>query len=678
MTKIGYPHDEYDILEDIGNGSFGSVQKAKSKATSKIVAIKTMKRKFDNVAECEKLLESRLLTLLPPHQNVVQLYDTFYTPENDLCFVMEYMEGGNLYQLMNQRRKANEVFSIDELRHIFYQILSAVAHIHSHGIFHRDMKPENLLISFPSSSGEPVIKLADFGLARELQSNPPYTEYVSTRWYRAPEVLLRSTSYSSAVDLWAIGAIFAELITLHPLFPGESEIDQLYRICELMGSPGNNRPFLRKGSIKPEKRLSPGFARKKLPTPSPLDRRRSISSVPARPSDGIVNEWREGVKLAHKIGFEFPQLPPKPLISVLPTATASMLDLIRQFLCFNPTQRLKAAEALNHPFFTDSSEQPVPNTNSLSHGFRILNDTLDTDYRMDMLSTSAPEMLTQPIYPDSESSYRQQHEWVPSDLRFEVRQSSGSKTSSDSSGFEDRIHTLVDKIDDALNDDPLLSNDILQNQASLGSGKHIPSPSSGCSIDQHSSWRTSPVMIENSSQRYALHDSAKSRPYITIDGPEIHNFDSMKREKWPVHDGRPYTKRRSHGYERSEQHTHRQLGFHLQNNSNCSLDSLSHDMWNSSISLPGTDPIAVNNLQRSPIMLPEERLRDTTTTDPVWSFTRRTGSRASHGSSVPSLTYGSISDQTMNDISYEYEEQHRNDSSDVGSQNNEWPWLKVL
>ena len=123
-------------------------------------------------------------------------------------------------------------FSEPIIKNILYQILQGLNYMHKHGFFHRDMKPENLLCNGPD-----VIKIADFGLARETRSRPPYTDYVSTRWYRAPEVLLRSTNYSSPIDLWAVGCIMVEIYTLQPLFPGRSEIDQIFRICSILGTP---------------------------------------------------------------------------------------------------------------------------------------------------------------------------------------------------------------------------------------------------------------------------------------------------------------------------------------------------------------------------------------------------------------------------------------------------------
>lgn len=146
--------------------------------------------------------------------------------ENDeLYFVFEYMEK-NIYQMTKDRKKP---LPESRTRNVMFQILQGLAYMHKHGFFHRDMKPENLLVS------DEVVKLADFGLAREIRSRPPYTDYVSTRWYRAPEVLLRSTSYSSPIDIWAVGAIMAELYTFRPLFPGASEPDQLYKICSVLG-----------------------------------------------------------------------------------------------------------------------------------------------------------------------------------------------------------------------------------------------------------------------------------------------------------------------------------------------------------------------------------------------------------------------------------------------------------
>ncbi|KAI8062891.1 kinase-like domain-containing protein [Gongronella butleri] len=371
MIRNACPHDEYNFLSVIGAGSFGSVHQAVQKKTGKHVAIKIMKRKFDSAEECDRLLECKILNLIPTHVHIVQTFDILFSPSHELCFVMEHMDGGNLYQWIKQKRDNHTRFSASELGIIMRQTLQAVAHIHANNIFHRDLKPENLLITY--TSGTPVIKLADFGLAKETSSHPPYTEYVSTRWYRAPEVLLRSSNYSSAVDLWAIGAIFAELICGQPLFPGESEIDQLFCICKVLGSPGNRYvAAARKKSVADRPRASPGFARRKTieEKKPPVN---TVSTISALDGGG---EWREGVKLAHRIGFEFPHMSPQPLATVIPEATPVMLDLLRQFLFFNPSQRLKADDALKHAFFAQPHaeiiadvDMPVPS---------LINSTLST------------------------------------------------------------------------------------------------------------------------------------------------------------------------------------------------------------------------------------------------------------------------------------------------------------
>ncbi|KAI7095090.1 kinase-like protein, partial [Hortaea werneckii] len=158
-----------------------------------------------------------------------------------LHIAMEYMDG-NLYQLM----KARDHRPLDgsSVKSILFQIMSGLEHIHEHNFFHRDIKPENILVSTsspdnsssfrrysslvtpPSTPPTYSIKIADFGLAREMHSRVPYTTYVSTRWYRAPEVLLRANEYSAPVDIWAVGAMAVEVATLKPLFPGGNEVDQ--------------------------------------------------------------------------------------------------------------------------------------------------------------------------------------------------------------------------------------------------------------------------------------------------------------------------------------------------------------------------------------------------------------------------------------------------------------------
>ncbi|KAF3631564.1 Serine/threonine-protein kinase ICK [Capsicum annuum] len=246
----------YRILKELGDGTCGNVYKAINTETSEIlkrspisclssisdlvnffknltgcwgekseVAVKKMKRKFYFWEECINLREIKSLRKLN-HPNIIKLKE-IVRENNELFFILEYMEC-NLYQLMKERQRP---FLEEEIRGLMSQVLQGLAHMHKNGYFHRDLKPENLLVT------NDVIKIADFGLAREVSSLPPFTDYVSTRWYRAPEVLLQSSSYTPAIDMWAVGAVLAELFTLCPIFPGESEIDQLYKICCVLGPP---------------------------------------------------------------------------------------------------------------------------------------------------------------------------------------------------------------------------------------------------------------------------------------------------------------------------------------------------------------------------------------------------------------------------------------------------------
>jgi protein kinase len=233
----------------------------------RLVAVKRMKKRWEGGwDDCRRLKELDSLRLIPPHDNIIPLYDYFLLPSTkELYFVFECMEG-NLYQLIKARK--GKPFAGGLIASIFRQVANGLHHIHASGYFHRDMKPENLLATTtglsdyaPTSplapAGAPperdvvvIVKLADFGLARETASKPPYTDYVSTRWYRAPEVLLRSRDYSNPVDLWAFGTILAELVTLKPLFPGQNEIDQVAKICEVLGEPSDEYGVDERGKSK--------------------------------------------------------------------------------------------------------------------------------------------------------------------------------------------------------------------------------------------------------------------------------------------------------------------------------------------------------------------------------------------------------------------------------------------
>ncbi|KZT02698.1 kinase-like protein [Laetiporus sulphureus 93-53] len=314
-------------------------------ARKRLVAVKRMKKRWEGGwDECKKLKELESLRAIPYHENIIPLYDFFLLPTTkELYFVFESMEG-NLYQLIKARR--GKPLAGGLVCSIFQQVVSGLHHIHSHGYFHRDMKPENLLVTTTglydyralSSIASPnvpverdvvaIVKLADFGLARETKSKPPYTEYVSTRWYRAPEVLLKSRDYSNPVDMWALGTIMAELVNLRPLFPGQNELEQLMRICELLGDPCQD--------YGPDER--------------------------GKPIGG--GRWSRGVKMARGVGFEFRKMEPQNFYALFDRSVpVELVECIADLLKYDPDARLTSRQCLEHPYlrkFAPLNNPPKP------------------------------------------------------------------------------------------------------------------------------------------------------------------------------------------------------------------------------------------------------------------------------------------------------------------------------
>ncbi|KAI1418107.1 kinase-like protein [Hypoxylon sp. FL1857] len=344
--------DRFEVLKEIGDGSFGSVALARVRTAGAsvarrgtVIAIKTMKKTFESFTPCLELREVVFLRTLPPHQHLVPALDIFLDPfTKKLHICMEYMEG-NLYQLMKARD--HKPLDNGSVKSILFQIMQGLEHIHAHHFFHRDIKPENILVttsghqdsvnSFrrysalmtpPSTPPAYTVKIADFGLARETHSKLPYTTYVSTRWYRAPEVLLRAGEYSAPVDIWAVGAMAVEIATLKPLFPGGNEVDQVWRVCEIMGSPGN-----------------------------------WYNKAGARVGGG---DWREGTRLAGKLGFSFPKMAPHSMDTILqsPQWPASLSQFVTWCLMWDPKNRPTSTQALAHEYFTDAVDPLRPKSSA--------------------------------------------------------------------------------------------------------------------------------------------------------------------------------------------------------------------------------------------------------------------------------------------------------------------------
>ena len=277
--------ENYEIICRLGGGSFADVYKAIEKSTGEYVAVKVLKKKYTNWEECLELRETKSLKKLQEDgklskqkgiDNIIKLKEMIFIKETGtLNLIFEYMEK-DLFELMKQRSTTK--FTENQIRNILYQVLQGLSFMHKYGFFHRDLKPENLLII-----GD-TIKIADFGLAREIRSIPPYTEYVSTRYYRAPECILKSSNYNSPIDIWALGCIMAEMY-LHPqpLFFGNNEKEVLYRICSVLGTPTHA-------------------------------------------------VWPEGMQQAKKYEIKFPNCPGTSLSQIIPSASKEAIELMYQMI----------------------------------------------------------------------------------------------------------------------------------------------------------------------------------------------------------------------------------------------------------------------------------------------------------------------------------------------------------
>lgn len=388
--------DQFSILQELGNGSFGSVFKALHKPSGEMVAIKKMKKKFSTQGGCRSLQEVKALERLRAGPNIVTLHH-FFLDKKELHMVFELLDG-NLYQMIKDRNGA--YLAEESIRSMVFQVLRGLHHMHSNGIMHRDMKPENLLVTGNT------VKIADFGLAREIKSKPPYTAYVSTRWYRAPEVLLKSSNYSCAVDLWAIGTIAAELITLKPLFPGVSDVDQMSRICTVLGNPAPR------------------------PTPS------SPSSTDGLTLAGIGGEWKDGVNLASRMGISIAAHPLKSLQDLIPNGQPLALHLISSLLRYDPRNRSTAFQALHNSWFSDMAEslalkdltdiQHSPDKRrSMFAGLRSTSFKKEGKEQKRTLSLSLPTPTSKPMVRDSKPNFTLENVTQTLDLKDTAMLASG-------------------------------------------------------------------------------------------------------------------------------------------------------------------------------------------------------------------------------------------------------------
>nr|AKL87247.1 mitogen-activated protein kinase 10 [Linum usitatissimum] len=295
-------------IRPVGRGACGIVCAAMNSETREEVAIKKIGNAFDNRIDAKRTLREIKLLRHMDHENVIAIKDIIRPPQkenfNDVYIVYELMDT-DLHQII----RSNQQLTDDHCRYFLYQVLRGLKYVHSAHVLHRDLKPSNLLLNSNCD-----LKIADFGLARTTSETDFMTEYVVTRWYRAPELLLNCSEYTAAIDIWSVGCILGEIMTRQPLFPGKDYVHQLRLITELIGSPDDT---------------SLGFLR----------------------SDN-----------ARRYVGQLPQYPKQNFAARFPESSAGAVELLEKMLVFDPNRRITVDEALCHPYLAplhDINEEPV-------------------------------------------------------------------------------------------------------------------------------------------------------------------------------------------------------------------------------------------------------------------------------------------------------------------------------
>ena len=290
------------------------------------------------------------------HANIVQLEELIREDDSSLYFVFEYMQDGDLYDLMKQVSRdrsqgiPNSSLDFHRIKRIAKQVLSALDHIHSFGYSHRDIKPENILLDGNTC------KIADFGLSRQMKKSPyeaSLTEYISTRWYRSPEILLRDSNYSTPIDIFAFGCVMAEMVTLKPLFPGKNEIDQIHKIVQILGAPSLSH----------------------WPNGMKLIQELNIGSLLPIISFHADDPFITRQNVRKNLEFAIPSAPPE------------FISITHQMLHLDPRNRPTAGEILNAGFF---SQPPSRETFSIQSNARIsaTKEQFDVRHRFSPQSTA--------------------------------------------------------------------------------------------------------------------------------------------------------------------------------------------------------------------------------------------------------------------------------------------------
>lgn len=303
----------YTNLSYIGEGAYGMVVSATDSNSSQRVAIKKISP-FEHQTYCQRTLREIKILVSFNHENIISIKDiiraTNIEDMKDVYIVQDLMET-DLYKLLKTQHLSN-----DHICYFLYQILRGLKYIHSANVIHRDLKPSNLLLNTTCD-----LKICDFGLARVADPTHDHTgfltEYVATRWYRAPEIMLNSKGYTKSIDIWSVGCILAEMISNRPIFPGKHYLDQLNHILGVLGSPS----------------------------------REDLNC--------IINDKARAYLVS------LPEKRQVPWSSLYARADEKALNLLDKMLTFNPNKRISVEDALAHPYldqYYDPADEPVAET----------------------------------------------------------------------------------------------------------------------------------------------------------------------------------------------------------------------------------------------------------------------------------------------------------------------------
>ncbi|QLG70526.1 hypothetical protein HG535_0A04660 [Zygotorulaspora mrakii] len=309
----------FQLIKEIGHGAYGVVCSARftEAAEDTTVAIKKVTNIFSKTLLCKRSLrELKLLRHFRGHKNITCLYDMDIVFYPDGTFAGLYLYEELMECDMHQIIKSEQPLTDAHYQSFVYQILCGLKYIHSADVLHRDLKPGNLLVN-----ADCQLKICDFGLARGFSENPVennqfLTEYVATRWYRAPEIMLSYQGYTKAIDVWSTGCILAEFLGGKPIFKGKDYVNQLNRILQVLGIP-------------PDETLK-------------------------RIGSKNVQDY------IHQLGF----IPKVPFSDIYPQANPQALDLLEKMLAFDPQNRITVEQALQHPYLSiwhDPADEPVCN-----------------------------------------------------------------------------------------------------------------------------------------------------------------------------------------------------------------------------------------------------------------------------------------------------------------------------